>query len=59
LGRLREALGQNKAGVLFGAMKGAGPIRVSVIQEPDEKDASIIYNRIKAVTSLTSGAKAA
>lgn len=59
LGRLREAVGQNKAGIPFGNLKGAGPVRISVIQEPDEKDASIIYNRIKAITSITQGAKAA
>lgn len=59
LGRLRDACGQNKPGIPFGNLKGAGPVRISVIQEPDEKDASIIYNRVKAVTSLAPGAKAA
>lgn len=59
LGRLREACGQNKAGIPFGQLRGAGPVRISVIQEPDEKDASIVYNRVKAVTSLTPGARAA
>lgn len=51
LNRLREALGQNIAGQLWtpAMLRGAGPVSIVVIQDPDKNDRSIIYNRIKAV----------
>ena len=50
LGRLREALGQNKNGQAwsFGMLKGAGPIKVSI--EPDKKNPED-YSRVVKVAS--------
>ena len=59
LGQLREAVGQNKPGIPFAQLRGAGPLRVTVIQEPDKKDASIIYNRVTKTVSATTATAAA
>lgn len=52
LGKLREALGQNKPGVPFGALKGAGPVKGRITQRPDSNDPTIVYNDIAAITSV-------
>lgn len=49
LGKLREALGLNKPGFRLNDLRGAGPAKVIVIEEPDKKDPSIIRNRVTSV----------
>lgn len=53
LGRLREALGQNKAGKpwSFAHLKGAGPVKIHVIQRPDKNDPTVIYNDVTRVAA--------
>lgn len=47
LGRLRAAVGQNKAGPWnFGMLKGAGPLRITVSVGPDKKDPTIPRNNV-------------
>lgn len=52
LGRLREALGQNTGAWAPMQLKGAGPVKLVVINRPDDKDATIIYDDVKAITKL-------
>lgn len=53
LGRVLEALGQNDGRRWGPAMlEGAGPVKLLVSHEPDKKDATIIYDRVKAVTKM-------
>lgn len=54
LGRVRDALGQNQPGQAWSPrlLKGAGPAKLKVGQRPDDKDASVIYNDVLAVTKL-------
>lgn len=54
LGRLREALGQNKPGVEWtpNSLKGAGPIKLIIIEQPDKNTPDVIYNRVKAVAPM-------
>lgn len=50
INKLRDALGQNSGGPWNPNMlRGAGPLQVQIVVEPDKKDASILRNRIKAV----------
>lgn len=54
LGRLRDAVGQNKPGPwTFDALKGAGPVIVKVIHESDPKDADKKYARVSRVVKLS------
>ncbi len=47
LGRLRAAVGQNGPEAWnFSMLQGAGPLRITVGQNPDKHDPSIIYNRV-------------
>jgi len=50
LNRLREAVDQNRQGVAWAPpmLKGAGPLKIVVTQEPDKSDSTIIYNRVKS-----------
>lgn len=50
LGRLREALGQNRSGEpwSFKMLKGAGPLRVTI--EPDKKNPDM-YSRVTKITA--------
>lgn len=53
LGRVLEALGQNDGRRWSAAMlEGAGPVKLLVSHDPDKKDATIIYDRVKAVTKM-------
>jgi hypothetical protein len=54
LGRVREAVGLNTPGKPFqlAMLKGAGPARIMVSNDPDKKDPTIIYDNVKAVTKL-------
>jgi hypothetical protein len=54
LGKLRDALGQNKASQKwnFRMMEGAGPVKIRVGKRPDKNDPTVIYNDVKAVTSM-------
>lgn len=54
LNRIREAVGQNRPGVKWGLpmLKGAGPLKVTIGQEPDKKQKDVIYNRLKAVGAI-------
>lgn len=55
LGRLREAVGQNKPGPWnFAKLKGAGPMKISVSIKPDKEDATILYNRVERTLALPS-----
>jgi hypothetical protein len=54
LGRLREAVGQNKAGPWnFNMLKGAGPVIVKVVHEADQRDKEKKYARVTKVVKLT------
>ena len=56
LGRLREALGQNKPGPWnFAMLRGAGPILISVTIKPDKDDPTVQYNRVVKTLPLPSG----
>jgi hypothetical protein len=59
LGQLFEACGMNKSGIPVRNLMGAGPIRIFVTQRPDDRDASIVYNDVGKVVSMTTAAKAA
>ena len=60
LGRLREAIGQNKPGSWnFQMLKGAGPLRISVSIKPDKDDTTILYNRVDKTLPLPAGGPAA
>lgn len=49
LGRLRDAAGQNISGEAWNpSMLNGAAVKVSVIQEPSDKDPTIKYNRISA-----------
>jgi hypothetical protein len=37
---------------MIAMLKGAGPARIQVVNRPDQNDASIIYDDVKAVTKL-------
>lgn len=51
LGRIREAIGQNNPGPwMILQLKGAGPAKIMVTNRPDDKDASIVYDDVKAVS---------
>jgi hypothetical protein len=53
LGRLRDAVGQNKPGPWnFNMLKGAGPVMVKVIHEPDQHDTEKKYARISKVVKI-------
>lgn len=53
LNRLREAVGQNVAGQWsFASLKGAGPVMVKVIHQPDSKDPEKKYARVSKVTRI-------
>lgn len=54
LGKLRSALGQNESGQpwSFEMLKGAGPAKIKVIQDPDKNDPETIWNRVTRVTKL-------
>jgi hypothetical protein len=52
LGRVLLALGQNSGPWSPQMLTGAGPVKLQIIHEPDKKDATIIYDRIKAVTAM-------
>ena len=49
LGKLRDALGQNKDGKPWmpRQLEGAGPLMINVTQRPDKNDSSIIYNDVR------------
>ena len=53
LGRLREALGQNKSGKpwSFNDLTGAGPCTIHVTQRPDKNDPTVIYNDVGRVSA--------
>lgn len=54
LGRLRDAVGQNKPGPwTFSQLKGAGPLMVKVIHEADKNDTEKKYARVSKVVRLT------
>ena len=56
LGRLREAVGQNKpAPWNFAMLRGAGPLLLSVIIKPDETDPTVLYNRVTKTLAMPSG----
>ena len=60
LGRLREAIGQNKPGSWnFQMLKGAGPLRIAVSIKPDKEDPTILYNRVDKTLPLPAGGPAA
>lgn len=53
LGRLRDALGQNKpGGWSFSNLKGAGPVMVKVVHESDKDDPEKKYARVTKVVKL-------
>lgn len=54
LNRLREAIGQNLAGVPWSPamMQGAGPLVIRVTQDPDKNDTETIYNRVSRTAPL-------
>lgn len=53
LGKLRDAVGQNKPGAWnFGMLKGAGPVMVRVIHESDKDDPEKKYARVSRVTKI-------
>ena len=54
LGKLREALGQNKAGQKwnFRMIQGAGPVKIKVGSRPDKDDPTIIYNDVNGVAKM-------
>ena len=55
LGRLREAVGQNKPGPWnFAKLKGAGPLKITVSVKPDKDDARIMYNRVERTLAAPS-----
>jgi hypothetical protein len=51
INRIRDACGQNIAGQAWnlGMLRGAGPISLVIVQDPDKDDPKTIYNRVKAV----------
>jgi hypothetical protein len=54
IGRLREAVGQNAPGNWgFGQLKGAGPVMVKVVHEPDKADPEKKYARVTKVTRIS------
>lgn len=54
IGRLREAVGQNAAGAWgFAQLRGAGPVMVKVIHQPDKDDPEKKYARVSKVTRLS------
>lgn len=52
LGRLREALGQNTGPWSPSMLKGQGPVKLMVSNRVDDKDPTLIYDDVKAVTRL-------
>ena len=49
LNRLREAVGQNTgSGWSPPMLRGAGPLKISVIVEPDKQDREVLRNKIKS-----------
>lgn len=52
LNKLRDALGQNVSGKPWSPMmmKGAGPVLIKIIQNPDKEDPEIIYSNVSRVT---------
>lgn len=50
LGKVKDAVGQNRPGIPLGALKGAGPVKVFVGHRADKNDATIVYDEVKAVT---------
>jgi hypothetical protein len=53
LNRLRDAVGQNVAGPWsFANLKGAGPVMVKVVHEPDRKDPEKKYAKVTRVTKI-------
>lgn len=53
LGKVRDAVGQNKAGKAWAPrqLEGAGPCVIVVSQRPDDDDSEIIYNDVKRVAA--------
>jgi len=51
INRVRDACGQNVPGQAWnlGMLRGAGPISIVVVQDPDKDDPKTVYNRVKAV----------
>ena len=54
LGRLRAALGQNTLGAAwsFAMLAGAGPLKVQVTHQPNQKDPSDPYVKVKSVSPV-------
>ena len=53
LGRLREAVGQNKSGPWsFAMLQGAGPVNITVSNAPDKNDPTIVYSRVDKVVAI-------
>lgn len=53
LGRLRDAAGQNVPGPwTFNNLKGAGPVMVKVVHQPDRHDPEKKYARVTKVTKI-------
>ena len=52
LGRLREALNLNSGRFTLQMLEGAGPARIAVHHEPDSRDDSLIYAKVKNVTRI-------
>lgn len=51
LGRVREALGLNNDGpFMLLQLKGQGPAKVQINNRPDDKDPTIVYDEVAAVT---------
>ena len=54
LGRIREALGMNKAGKMFefSQLEGQGPLLIRVTTRSDKEDPDIIYNGVGRVSAI-------
>jgi hypothetical protein len=53
LGRVRDAVGQGNVNPWALAMlQGAGPAKVKITKRPDDKDPTIVYNDVAAVTKF-------
>ena len=48
INKLREAVGQNTgAAWVYTMLRGAGPLKLNIVVEPDKQDPSLMRNRIK------------
>lgn len=54
LGKLRDALGQNKDGKPWSPrmLEGAGPLVINVTQRPDKDDPSVVYNDVRRFSPM-------